>query len=201
MLTSITPLGERGRGQRWGLTASALTIGHLLGGALLGGVMALVGAAVALVAGTVGTTVQVVVVAVAALLAAGFDLSGRTLPGRRQVDETWLTTYRGWVYGLGFGVQLGLGFVTVVNTALFLAVVVAGIVVGAGSAGALAAIAVGVGYGAVRAVLAIANARVRTVEQLKGLHRRLDAADGRVRIGGAVMTTVATLVAAGMVMA
>ena len=140
-------------------------------------------------------------VAVAALLAAGFDLSGRSLPGRRQVDETCLTTYRGWVYGLGFGVQLGLGFVTVVNTALFVVVVVAGVTVGAGSSGTLAAIAVGAAYRAVRAVLAVANARIRTVEQLKGLHRRLDAADGRVRVGGAVTTTVATLVAAGMVMA
>ena len=201
MLTSITPLGERGRGQRWGLTAAALMIGHLVGGALLGAQMALVGAALAFVAGSPSTATQVVVVAVAALLAAGFDLSGRSLPGRRQVDETWLTTYRGWVYGLGFGVQLGLGFVTVVNTALFVVVVVAGVTVGAGSSGTLAAIAVGVAYGAVRAVLAVANARIRTVEQLKGLHRRLDAADGRVRVGGAVTTTVATLVAAGMVMA
>lgn len=206
MLTSITPLGERGRGQRWWLTASALTIGHLLGGALLGVLMALMGSLVDLglglglgLAGSPSTSAQVVVLAFAVLLAAGFDLSGRSLPGRRQVDETWLTTYRGWVYGLGFGLQLGLGFVTVVNTALFLAVVAAGVV--AGTSSPLAAVGIGVGYAAVRAALAVANARVRTIEQLKGLHRRLDAADGRVRIGGAVTTTVATLVAAGMVMA
>lgn len=198
MLTSITPLGERGRGQRWGVTATALTIGHLLGGAVLGVAMAGVGILIGLAA-TPSTATQVTVVAVAVLLAAGFDLAGRSVPGRRQVDETWLTTYRGWVYGLGFGVQLGLGFVTVVNTALFLAVVVAGVMLGAASP--LAAVAVGLGYGAVRAALAIANARVRTVEQLKGLHRRLDAADGRVRVGGAAAATVATVVAAGMVMA
>ena len=34
MLSSITPLGERARGQHWGLTAAALALGHLLGGAL-----------------------------------------------------------------------------------------------------------------------------------------------------------------------
>lgn len=196
MLTSITPFGERGRGQRWGLTASALTLGHLIGGALLGGLLAGLGFALQALTGPPDTGVRIVVVALAALVGAAVDLSGRTLPGRRQVDETWLTTYRGWVYGFGFGVQLGLGFVTVVNTALFGAVVAAGLVVGP-----LAAVAIGVGYGAVRAVLAIANARVRTIDDLKDLHRRLDATDARVRVGGAATTAVAGLLAVGVVVA
>ena len=46
------------------------------------------------------------------------DLSNRTVPGpRRQVDERWLDRYRGWVYGVGYGSQLGLGIVTVVIVA------------------------------------------------------------------------------------
>ena len=41
---------------------------------------------------------------------------GLRVPGpRRQVDENWLVTYRGWVYGAGFGAQLGLAFVTIVT--------------------------------------------------------------------------------------
>jgi len=38
-------------------------------------------------------------------------------PVHRQVDDGWLPRYRGWVYGAGFGLQLGLGVVTIVTTA------------------------------------------------------------------------------------
>ncbi len=191
MLTSITPLGERGRGQRWWLTASWLTFGHLLGGLVLGLGLAGVGVALHAAVGDLGTVAEVRVIAAAMLAAALFDLAGGRLPGRRQVDERWLGTYRGWVYGVGFGFQLGLGFVTVVNTALFVAFVVGGALVGGP-----AAIGLGVVYGAVRALLAIANARVRSVEQLKRLHRRLDRAASGVRIGGAGLVAA---VAAGAV--
>ena len=125
-----------------------------------------------------------------------FDLAGGRLPGRRQVDETWLTTYRGWVYGLGFGAQLGFGAVTVVNTALFPALVVVGVVVGLAVEPA-AGFVVGVGYGAARGLLAVANARVRTIDQLKTLHRRLDAADERVRIGTASAVGLLAVLVAG----
>ena len=40
MLTSISPLGERGRGHRWGVTVGWLAVGHAVGGAVLGGLMA-----------------------------------------------------------------------------------------------------------------------------------------------------------------
>ena len=121
MLTSITPLGERGRGNRWGHTAAWLVAGHVVGGALLGGaVVSLAAAARSLgvprVSGTASTGFVVATVAALAVLAIGFDLLGGRVPGRRQVDERWLTTYRGWVYGFGFGVQLGFGLGTVVNT-------------------------------------------------------------------------------------
>ena len=36
---------------------------------------------------------------------------------RRQVNEDWMARYRGWAYGAGFGLQLGLGVVTIVTTA------------------------------------------------------------------------------------
>jgi len=168
MLTSITPLGERGRGQRWPVTAVALTLGHLVGGAGLGVVFAAGATVVAVAADPSPATVSVVVAAVA-VVAASADVRGVRLPGRRQVDETWLTSYRGWVYGVGFGVQLGLGFVTVVNTALFGAMTVAAVLLGPSTAFVL-----GVAYGAGRALMALLSARVRSVEQLKRLHRRLD---------------------------
>ena len=36
MLTSITPLGEQGRGNRWAVTTTAYAVGCLLGGAVTG---------------------------------------------------------------------------------------------------------------------------------------------------------------------
>ena len=51
-------------------------------------------------------------------IAAGIlDLSRLTpWTPRRQVNEDWIGRYRGWVYGAGFGAQLGLGFAVFVMT-------------------------------------------------------------------------------------
>src|SRR6267143_1292208 len=101
MLASIHPLGERARNSRWGITVTAYLLGSAAGGA---------GAGAA--AGWL--------VATACLLATAVELraGGLRLPTvRRQVDEDWLARYRGWVYGVGFGFQLGLGAVTIVTTA------------------------------------------------------------------------------------
>jgi hypothetical protein len=114
MLTSITPLGERGRSQRYAVTMTAYALGCALGGALTGGLLGLVGSGL--------PPLPVLVLGGAAcLLAATADLRGWLPLGRRQVDQAWLGTYRGWVYGAGFGVQLGLGVVTIVSSAATLA--------------------------------------------------------------------------------
>ena len=99
MLTSITPLGEQGRGNRWAVTTTAYAGGCLLGGAVTGLVLGAVGAALPDLPG-------LWLAGLACLLAAAADLaattSGRRLPGgRRQVDRAWLDRYRGWVYGAG----------------------------------------------------------------------------------------------------
>ena len=36
---------------------------------------------------------------------------------RRQVNEDWLSRYRSWLYGSGFGWQIGVGFTTYIMTA------------------------------------------------------------------------------------
>lgn len=187
MLTSITPLGERGRGQRWGLTASFLFVGHLIGGAAFAAVIVGLGLVVRAVASPADGVV-LGAVAAAAAVALVLDLSERSLPGRRQVDERWLTAYRGWVYGIGFGVQLGFGFVTVINTFLFAALVIGGALLDP-----VPAFAIGVGYGAIRAAMTLLNFRVRTVDDLKRLHRRLDHADGFIRWAGAVAVGAGTI--------
>src|SRR4051812_47025367 len=112
MLASINPLGERGRNQRYSLTIAAYVAASTASGALLGGLLGFAGAPFAVPA--------VAVVVVAALAAVGLVLDGRQfglrVPSpRRQVDENWLANYRGWVYGAGFGAQLGIAFSTIVT--------------------------------------------------------------------------------------
>lgn len=116
MLSSISPFGERSRNSRWWLTISAYMLGSVAGGATTGLVFGVVGQ---LILSQIETDVGLTVLALAAALgvAADLQLFGLRLPSiQRQVNEDWITTYRGWIYGSGFGYQLGLGLVTIVTT-------------------------------------------------------------------------------------
>ena len=114
MLGSITPLGERSRGRRWGITVTAFALAATAAGAGLGAVLGAAGGLVGLSATTrTGLLAAAVAVAVAVDLVPGLRAPGP----RRQVNEAWLHRYRGWVYGAGFGLQLGLGVTTIVSTA------------------------------------------------------------------------------------
>src|SRR5436190_5073676 len=114
MLGSITPLGERSRGKRWGITVTAFALAATAAGAGLGAVLGAAGGLVELSA-----TARTGLLAAAVAVAVAVDLvPGLRAPGpRRQVNEAWLQRYRGWVYGAGFGLQLGLGVTTIVSTA------------------------------------------------------------------------------------
>jgi hypothetical protein len=111
MLASISPLVERTQGRRWWRTVASYVIGSVVGGAALGAGLGSIGRLHRLGGWLLGVTAAV------ALLAAVVDLLGRVPSQHRQVDETWLTTYRDWVIGGGFGVQLGFGAVTIVTSA------------------------------------------------------------------------------------
>ena len=113
--------------------------------------------------------------------AAAWDLSGRRLPGRRQVNEDWLVAYRSWVYGAGFGVQLGAAVATVVNTALVPLFMLAALLAGDVTAGLL----IGAAFGATRGASLVISRRVRTPDDLRHLHRRLDRHADRIRHLGA----------------
>jgi hypothetical protein len=142
MLASITPLGERGRHMRWEVTATAYVAGSLVGGAAAGALAGLAGSLV-LSGVDVASRVELVI----GLLAAGLALDAwGAVPGpRRQVDESWLDRYRGSVYGFGFGVQLGIGVVTLVRTSAVYVVL--------GAAVASASLSVGAAIGAVAGLL------------------------------------------------
>ena len=60
MLSTITPLAEKGRGHRWGATATWYLVGSVAGGATLGAVIGLLAAGVHGLAPTVTTTTIVI---------------------------------------------------------------------------------------------------------------------------------------------
>ncbi len=192
MLASIHPLGERARDRRWGVTVGAYLLGSTLAAALLGALLGGIGSVLPLGAGVTAAGV----VALAALaLAYDLGIGGLRLPTvHRQVDKDWLGRYRGWVVGAGFGVQLGLGVVTIVNTAAVYLALALALLTGTVAAGA----AVGTTFGLLRALEILVVARVRRPDQLRSVLRRVHAwRPISERIGVAVQAVV--LVAAGAV--
>jgi hypothetical protein len=167
MLGSITPLGERGRGSRWGITVSAYLIGSAAGGAALGAALGWIGSPTELSTSARLTTLGIAI-GIGVVVDLGFG--GLRLPTtHRQVDETWRASYRGWVWGLTFGVQLALGVVTVVTTAMVYVTWLAAFLTGSAKAGAL----IGLAFGLARALPILTVAHVRTSGQLLGVDRTL----------------------------
>src|ERR1039458_3408232 len=115
MLASITPLGERSRGFSWSVTATAFAIGAVTAGAAAGAAVAAVGSL--LPAGTAWRTGALLVALAVAVAYDASPLRSRLPTSRRQVNEDWLTRYRGWVYGVAFGAQLGVAVGTLVTPA------------------------------------------------------------------------------------
>jgi hypothetical protein len=181
MLASITPLGERGRGSSWRVTACAHIVGSLAGGAVAGALAGLLGwFALGGVGSPGGVRLHVRVAALAAALAAGlaWELARGTVPGpRRQVDERWLDHYRGWFYGVGYGAQLGVGLVTVITSSAVYVVLVAALLSGRPLAGA----AIGGTAGGLRGLTVLAAARVATPSGLLALHARMRVIERPVR--------------------
>jgi sulfite exporter TauE/SafE len=165
MLASINPLGERSRNSRFWLTFVAYLVGSIAGGAALGALLGAAGAgAHALVDWTPTVTAAAVLVICAVALAVDLGIGGLALPSiHRQVNEDWLSEYRGWVYGVGFGFQLGLGVVTIVTTATVYVAFVLAFLVASPAAGAV----VGATFGLVRALPMLAVGGVREPGRLR----------------------------------
>src|SRR5258708_21123450 len=159
MLASLPPLGERAKHDGWAVPVAFHLFGSVTAGTVLGAAL-----------GALGVHAGPAIVAALCLVAALVDASGRRPPGwRRQVNEDWLHRYRGWVYGVGFGFQLGLGVVTIVTTAaVYLAFTLAALS-GSPASGAL----IGATFGLSRSPPVLLMGRV-------GAHSALRAFPGRV---------------------
>jgi hypothetical protein len=167
MLSTLTPMTERGRGHRYPVTAAWFVVGSLLGSFLLG----LPVAAAAWGLGRLpvpGTSWCAIGAAVALVtLAADRHWGGFRLPEHpRQVDETWLVRYRRWLYAAGFGVQIGSGFTTyIMTTAVYLTVGLAVL-----TAEPLAALSICLLFGLVRGLAVLLTSRVRSTDSLRQVH-------------------------------
>src|SRR3954451_6401742 len=167
MLASITPLGERGRGASWRRTVTAYVVASILGGAVMGALL-----------GSIGALLHVsqahwllVVAGVVALAAAALDVTGRLPTLHRQVDETWLVRYRDWVYGAGFGFQLGVGAFTIVTSASLYLNWLVELLLGRPALSA----AVGAAFGLARALPLLGTGRLVTGDALRAAQRRWQA--------------------------
>ena len=198
MLTSITPLGERGRASRWPVTATAYVVGSIAGGTTIGLLAGLVGELLPLErdGAAVAALVVLAVVAVLGLLVELGRLPSPPGPAR-QVDEDWLHRYRGWVYGLGYGAQLGLGVVTIITSTTVHLLLLLAVLTGSPDAGA----AVGAVFGVARALPVLGLRHVHTSAQLTAAARRVEAlAPVARRVAATTLAAVAVAAAGQLVL-
>lgn len=192
MLSSIHPFGERSRNNSFGHTAAAHITGSAFGGAGLG-----------LLAGAVGTlltwlldptsTARSAVVLVSAVGALFLEATSRErlLPTRtRQVNENWIQSYRGWVYGGGWGAELGFGISTIISTTLVHLLVITMVMLGS----FLGALLLGIVFGTARGATVLASRSVDSPERLRAFHLRLDEGRARSRTGAVLALGIAAAV-------
>jgi hypothetical protein len=178
------------------VTVAAFVLGSTAAGAAAGALVGLVGAPLDDAA---SPGARVLILGAVVLLGAILDLEpfGTTLPTpRRQVSEEWLNRYRGWVYGIGFGVQLGVGVATIVTTSAVYATLAAAALSGS----ALAGTVVGGTFGLVRGLTVLPSRGVRTPGDLVAMDARLRSWSRQARLAAslAMSGAAALLLAVGL---
>lgn len=183
----IHPLGERSRGNVWGVTMAAFTLGSIAAAAALTAAAGFVGGVLFAFGGAAEE-----IAAALAVTAGALDLSPiRPWTPRRQVNENWINRYRGWVYGAGFGLQLGLGFSVFVMSWGYWAMLAIALVSGSTGLGALLGAAFGLGRG----LLLLLSRQSTTPERLRRFHTSMMRAKAGVFTATGLITLAAGLVA------
>ncbi len=192
MLSSIHPFGERSRDNTFARTAGAHVLGSALGGIALGAVAGTIGVALTWILDP-SDTIRAIAVLICTVVALILEATSREtlLPTRtRQVNENWIQSYRGWVYGGGFGAELGFGISTIITTALVHLLVVAMMLVGSFPL----ALLLGFTFGTVRGLTVLAARSIDSPERLRAFHQRLDTYRARSRSGAVASLALATVV-------
>jgi hypothetical protein len=169
MLATITPLSELGRGHRYRATATWFVVGSVVGGVTLGSAAAALTVGVDSLHLTARERVVVALAATALAVTSDLGLGGFHLPvHHRQVNERWLDRFRPWVYGAGFGWQVGTGLATYIMTAAVYLMIGLSALTGmpwlALSAGAL--------FGLVRGLSVLLGRHITSPQTLSAFHRR-----------------------------
>lgn len=186
-------MAEAGRGHSFRSTSVWFVVGSVAGGLTLGGLM---GGIAYFVAGLKATSnITLSIIAVASLVAAASDgrIAGFHLPGHdRQVNERWLDRYRPWVYGAGFGWQIGVGLATYIMTAgVYLLILVGGL-----SADPRVALGLGGLFGLVRGLAVYLSAGLDSGEKLLSFHARFESWREPIRQSMIVVQALVGVVAA-----
>jgi hypothetical protein len=196
MLSTITPVTEQARGRRYWATVPWYVLGAVAGGATLGLLAAVL--ALPVRALDLSTSASLAIVAVLAIVSILSDLrvGGFQLPRHgRQVDRLWLDHYRSWVYGTGFGWQIGVGLATyIVTSAVYLAVAIAAL-----TGSPVEGFAVGVIFGTVRGFAIFLGVGASTLEALRSLHRRIHTLEPASRVAMFTVQAVVAVIAIGNV--
>jgi hypothetical protein len=191
MLATITPLAELGRGHRYRTTALWFLGGATAGGACFGALIALIAIGVHALGPSPVVVASLACVACGLAAASDAGLGGFSLPvHHRQVNERWLDGFRPWVYGAGFGWQIGAGLATYIKTAAVYLVIVLAALTGL----PFVALAIGALFGAVRGSAVFLGRRVTSPQALSAFHRRFTALDRPSRR----LAVAGELVAAGL---
>lgn len=171
MLSTITPIGERGRNHRYGATAAWFIAGAVAGGLTLGAATMPLAAAVASLDLSGESRLAIAAALSLVTVASDLHLGGFRLPSHiRQVNETWLDQYRAWVYGGGFGWQIGVGVATYVTTAaVYLLIALMAL-----TASPIASLSIGAAFGLVRGLAVLLGRGLTTPQRMLALHRRLE---------------------------
>lgn len=190
MLGTVTPLGERARGNRYSVTAGFLIVGAVIGGVTVAILVWMLRIAVG---ADPHPSTSLSILFVASLLAVLIDLkpgASSNLGLKRQVSEEWVYTYKGWAYGLGFGIQLGAGVLTIVSSAqILLALLAASIAPTLGGVAMIGGL-----IGVTRGAPVLMTSHVSSPDGLITLGRQVEAGRNAghwvVVIGGALVSIV-----------
>lgn len=171
MLSTIVPLTERGRGHRWGASATWFVLGSTLGGLTLGLLVAPLAAGIAALDLSLTTALGIAAALAAVAVASDLGVGGFRLPGHtRQVNEDWLGVYRPWVYAGGFGWQIGVGLATYTVTAgVYLTMALAAL-----TGSPALAVVLGALFGLTRGLMVLLGARLDAPDRLRAFHRRFE---------------------------
>ncbi len=197
MLASITPLSELGRGHRYRATAAWFVVGATLGGATLGAAVALLALGIHAMSLSPREISTIALGAGLLALASDVGVGGFRLPvHHRQVNERWLDQFRPWVYGAGFGWQIGTGLATYIVTAAVYLMVVLAALVGNG----WAAVGLGALFGLVRGLSVYLGRHITSADALRNFHQWFSELGPKVRratiaVEGAVVVLFAWILA------